>query len=128
MKGSTTRTKAAGYAQASEGRQEQTMDTMRVANSTPIVLFSSIVKVSRVKRDNRLDLPTPGQRRIEQHSRQMKLVNNTVPESPTNTILKRWSKLVAAAAAAMSVTMNVPCEGRLFKQQLRHKVRHEVVL
>jgi hypothetical protein len=35
------------------------MATIRVANSTPIVLFSSVVKLLRVKRERRLDFPTP---------------------------------------------------------------------
>jgi len=42
-----------------------------VANSTPIVLFSSSVKMFLVNRDRRLDFPTP--------------------ESPTSTILNRRS-------------------------------------
>jgi len=48
------------------------MGIILVANSTPIVDFSSTVNVLRVKRDNKFDLPTP--------------------ESPTKTILNNKSK------------------------------------
>ena len=44
---------------------------LRVANSTPMVLLDSRQNSLRVKRDSRLDLPTP--------------------ESPMSTTLKRWS-------------------------------------
>jgi hypothetical protein len=50
-------------------RLASTIGTIRVANSTPIVLFSSVVKMLRVKRDKRLDFPTPITIRIRRVSR-----------------------------------------------------------
>ena len=110
---------------------------------TPMVLFSSMLKLSRVNRDSRFDLPTPVAVHFQQHAMRrprstgqssgrvsgpsghrdhasvtreaaasvsrLTALRRSSPESPTSTILNRWSNAVPVAGVAMAAGRGDVC-------------------